>query len=106
MKVTIYHSTAHGFRFMPWSSDAPMSRVDEFELPAEQFPEPGDDVLEHVFRIHNAVDGTERNVRLGIRSLSVGDVVQLDERAFSVDSFGWTEMDPDEIRIEELTDEQ
>ncbi len=58
---------------MPWSSDAPMSRVDKFELPADQFPEPSDDALEHVFRIHNAVDGTERNVRLGIRSLSVGD---------------------------------
>ncbi len=54
MKVTIYHSTAHGFRFMPWSRDAPMSRVDEFELPVEQFPEPSDDALGHVFRIHNA----------------------------------------------------
>ncbi len=106
MKVTIYHSTARGFRLMPWSSDAPMSRVDKFELPADQFPEPSEDALEHVFRIHNAVDGTERNVRLGIRSLSVGDVVQLDEHAFAVDPIGWTEIEPDEIHVEELTDDQ
>ncbi len=83
-----------------------MSRVDEFELPVEQFPEPSDDALEHVFRIHNAVDRTERNVRLGIRSLSVGDVVQVDERAFAVEPIGWTEIEPDEIHVEELTDDQ
>jgi hypothetical protein len=83
-----------------------MSRVDEFELPAEQFPLPGDGALEHVFRAHNAVDGTERNVTLRIRSLSVGDVVQLDERAFAVDSVGWTEIEPNEIHVAELTDEQ
>jgi hypothetical protein len=103
MKVTIYHST---FCLMPWSSDAPMSRVDEFELPTEQFAEPSDEALEHVFRIHNAVDGTERNVRLELRSLSVGDVVQLDERAFAVEPIGWTEIEPGEINIEELTDER
>jgi hypothetical protein len=103
MKVTVYHSN---YGFMPWSSDAAMAKVDEFELPAERFPQPGDDALEHVFRIHNAVDGTERNVGLGLRSLSVGDVVKLDERAFAVDSIGWTEIDADEIRIESLIDER
>ena len=101
MKVTIYHST---YGFMPWSNDAPMAKVDEFDLPEEQFPEPGDEALEYVFRIHNAVDGTERNVGLGIRSLSVGDVVQLDERAFAVEPVGWIEIEPDEIRVEELTE--
>ena len=106
MKVTVYHSTARGSRFMPWSRDAPMSRVDEFVLPAEQFPEPSDDALEHVFRVHNAVDGTERNVRLGIRSLSVGDVVQLDERAFAVDPVGWAEIAPGDLNVMEFTDEQ
>ena len=97
MKVTIYHST---YGFMPRSNDAPMAKVDEFELREEQFPEPGYEALEHVFRIHNAVDGTERNVGLGIRSLSLGDVVQLDERAFAVEPIGWIEIEPDEIFVE------
>lgn len=46
-------------------------------------------ILEWIFRIHNAVDGTERVVKLGLRSLSVGDEVELDGRRYLCAGRGW-----------------
>ncbi len=98
MKVRIYHSSAHGFRFEPWVPEAPMALVDEYEVLAGvraneiPFRIPAS-VLDLIYRDHQAVTGTERNVRLRIRSLSVGDVVQLDSRRFACASVGWTEID-------------
>ena len=54
-------------------------------------------ILEEVFRQFNRVDGTEFISRydLQIRSLSVGDVVYIDGRAFICDMFGWAEVSGD-----------
>lgn len=46
-------------------------------------------VLDRIFRIHNAIDGTERVVKLGLRSLSVGDAVELDGRRYLCAGMGW-----------------
>jgi hypothetical protein len=108
MRVTVLHND-----FMKVAMRFPggyqpgdvLTQVDEFE-PAlsEGFPPLPDQVvgeiddealLEWVFRIHNAVDGDERNVKLGLRSLSTGDAVALDGRLYSCESLGWQ-------RIEEV----
>jgi hypothetical protein len=48
-----------------------------------------EEILELIFRDQNAVDGSERNVMMRNRSLSVGDVVDLDGRAYAVDQVGF-----------------
>jgi hypothetical protein len=65
--------------------------VDAFELDQVWKPEsrsrlvdsPDKDVLEYIFRIHNNVNGNERNVFLKLRSLSVGDIVELSDNSTS-----------------------
>jgi hypothetical protein len=70
--------------------------VDEFEVTEAEVARANsvgggtlDDVLEYIFRIHNAVDGSERNVKLHLRSLSVGDVVELDGQRWVCAGTGW-----------------
>lgn len=97
-RVRVLHSTDWGYRFSPWAPRAPMRVVDSFDLAVGE--EPPTEHLEHIYRAHNAVDGTERNVRLGLRSLSVGDVVIIGETAFACERFGWREIDPRELNVE------
>jgi hypothetical protein len=54
--------------------------------------------LEDIFRDNNAVDGTEVNVKFKRRSLSVGDVAQIDDRFYSVESIGWEEIPYEDLR--------
>jgi hypothetical protein len=107
MRVRILHSTERGFRFEPWVPEAPMARVDEYDpLPghsADDLDSTGipTALLDVVYRDHQAVTGGERCVTAGVRSLSVGDVVQLDCRAFACEPLGWREIDPTQLTIRE-----
>lgn len=85
MRVSIFHSISHDSRFTDWTPAAAMALVDEYDIPPPDVEGNQADVelllllvLGRVWREQNAVDGSERPVRLGHRSLSVGDVVQLD----------------------------
>jgi hypothetical protein len=105
MRVSIFHNISHDSRFTDWTPAAAMALVDEYDIPAPDVEGDQADVelqqqqvLGRVWREQNAVDGSERPVRLGHRSLSVGDVVQLDGRAFAVRSLGWRQIDPARIR--------
>jgi hypothetical protein len=60
-------------------------------------PEPADDVVrERAFRWFNIGENViaRRYRDAGNRSLSVGDVVVIDGRAYAVGSFGWNLLDP------------
>ena len=48
--------------------------------------------LEHLFRELNAVDGTEVCCKMGVRSMSVGDVAidTRDDTAYYCEGVGWT----------------
>lgn len=48
-------------------------------------------LLEDIYRENNAVDGSEENVKAQKRSLSVGDVVLVGPKAFSVEIMGFTD---------------
>ena len=55
--------------------------------------------LEEIWRDNNTVDGTEQNVHMKARSLSVGDVVVVQDRsvkhyftAHAVESSGWSDV--------------
>jgi hypothetical protein len=103
IRVSIFHNVSYGSRFTVWTPEAAMALVDEYDVPAAEVQ--GEDVdrsvdrlLGRVWREQNVVDGHERPAKLGHRSLSVGDVVQLCERAFAVQSIGWRPIDPAAIR--------
>ena len=96
MNVKVLHKVDTNFRLFDPLKDT-LTLVDEFEFPGMKRgwgiadPHNGHELrvdgsdeacLEHVWRIHNAVEGWERNVQLRIRSLSVGDVVDLDGRSY------------------------
>jgi hypothetical protein len=104
VRVRIYHSTERSYRFGSWAPAAAMTLVDDYEPTGANFdwisPKIPIRLLELVWREHNAVDGNERCCQLGVRSLSVGDVVQLDERAFAAELVGWREINPHELRLE------
>ena len=100
MKIQVYHAVYPTFR--AWAPTALMRKVDEWEPitdPLSDNPEVPSNILELVWTDHNAVSGTERCCQLRIRSLSVGDVVQLDDRAFACESIGWVEIKPEQMRL-------
>jgi hypothetical protein len=70
------------FRAVPGVAD-PREFREVFDVEADD--------LEHVFRLMNVVDGDELPVKLGIRSLSVGDVVlrAADATLWHCSAFGW-----------------
>lgn len=101
-QVRVYHSTDRGFMFDPWVKEAPLQLVDEFKLANDGRYGPGEEgVLDQVFDLHQTVRGTERNCQLRIRSLSVGDVVRLGDRAWACDRVGWREISVYDLNVEE-----
>lgn len=61
--------------------------VCDLDIPAE-----AEAPLEWVFREMNAVDGTETCCRLKVRSMSVGDVVVHEGKAWECAPAGWEEV--------------
>ena len=51
--------------------------------------EPVIEKLEKIWRQMNVVDGIELPLKMGIRSMMVGDEVELDGITYRVDIFGW-----------------
>lgn len=119
MRVRIYHSIDHEFMFREWRPEAPLKLVDEYQIQGwregehpESQPAPGirrmayresvepELILEVIYRDQNAVDGSERNVQMSNRSLSVGDVVMLNDYAFAVQSAGFVEIAVNQMKVE------
>lgn len=91
MQIKVYHNVETDF-LHPYQAGMRLEMVDCFE--AREMGEVSaeskiEDILERVYRIHNAVDGTERNVALNVRSLSLGDVVEVDGKRYAVAMFGF-----------------
>lgn len=80
MQVKVYHNLDTNF-VHPYKPGQRLELVDEFDTQKVAGFAEGDSInqtLEWVFRIHNTVDGKERSAKLRVRSLSVGDVVEVD----------------------------
>lgn len=92
-------STVFILHAIEWTGMPFLSPAQRLEVAYAYSPDqPSDLELEHIFRQNNAVDGTERNVQNEARSLSVGDVVVIDEidhaHAFMVAISGFEVMKP------------
>lgn len=101
-KVRVYHSLERGFRFEAWVPAAPMALVDEFTW-ASPYAE-GDQAINHaleqVYSMHQGESIASRSAERRIRSLSVGDVVQLDDQAYACEpAFGWRAIDAAELTL-------
>lgn len=98
IEVRVYLSIAAEFMFRRYRSGIPLRLVDDYTLqvPNGQTVEA---TLEAVWRDQVIVDGSERPAKLGHRSLTVGDVVQLEDRAWAVDLTGWREVPVVEINV-------
>lgn len=48
--------------------------------------------LDMVFRAMNGVDGTEANVALKVRSMSVGDIAEIDGALWRCENVGWSQL--------------
>jgi hypothetical protein len=117
MRVRIYHSIDRDFMFQAWKPEALLKLVDDYAIEGWRSADPDeritpgiqkmgyregaadDEILELVYRDQNAVDGSERNVMMRNRSLSVGDVVMLNDRAFAVASLGFEPIDEREMLV-------
>ena len=53
--------------------------------------------LEQIFRDNNAVDGSEVNVRMNKRSLSVGDIVEVGHKLYYCEAIGWSQTTKEEV---------
>jgi hypothetical protein len=107
MNVTIYHQTGAG-RFREFDPDTSTItkayEYDDADLDGLNIHA----LQERLWRTNNAVDGSERNVAAGARSLSVGDVVGLRrhrtdkaEEFWAVESFGWAAVFEADVLIAE-----
>jgi hypothetical protein len=119
MRVRIYHSIDQDFTFDPWRPEAPLRLVDDYQIEGWRSADPDEritpgiqkmayrqgeamdeEILELIYRDQNSVDGSERNVMKRNRSLSVGDVVMLNDYAFAVQSAGFVEIAVDQMKVE------
>lgn len=57
------------------------------------------ELLDWIYRQMNVVDGNEMPRKLGIRSMSVGDVVQISDRFYSCDNTGWSLLEIADVNI-------
>lgn len=71
--IKVYYRTNEAMTRNPVAFTAPEGGLerDDYEFVAEL----GDISLEEVFRMMNVVDGDELPVKLGVRSMSCGDIV-------------------------------
>ena len=91
MQIKVYHNTDTDF-IHKYKVGQALKLVDTFDV--EKLEEvtnesPIKEILERVYRIHNTVDGTERNAKLRVRSLSVGDVVEVEGARWAVATLGF-----------------
>ena len=91
MNIKVYHKIDKPFTttYKGDFNTRAFKLVDEFIPQRDTAPAAIMNLLEWVYFIHNAVDSTSRNVHLRVRSLSVGDVVQLDSHQYTVRNLGW-----------------
>ena len=48
--------------------------------------------LEKIFEMYNNIDGESRNAKLQERSMSIGDIISIDEEFFIVNTTGFTKI--------------
>jgi hypothetical protein len=95
MRVTIYHGyDGSGRMVFPYDNGArPDIAVEAYTYEmSDLLNNDPNEILEVVWRYNNVVDGTEAPVIFGTRSLSIGDIVGLDETLYLVEGTGWTEI--------------
>lgn len=104
IEVRIYLSIAPEFMFRRYRSGIPLRLVDDYTLQVLN-EQPAEATLEAVWREQVIVHGSERPARLRHRSLTVGDVVQLEDRAWAVDLTGWREVPVVELNVLRASDD-
>ena len=98
-RVKVLHNTNRFAMLHGYGLDDMLELVDEYNVTTDlSGPAVYARVAEIVFREHNAVDGSERNVKLKLRSLSVGDVLEITPadgptRAYACAPLGWKELE-------------
>src|ERR1700694_3016297 len=91
MQIKVYHNLETDF-LHAYRAGQELKLVDTFDVGAigeVNAQSPIEDILARVYRIHQAVDGSERNVKLKVRSLSMGDVIEVDEARYAVATKGF-----------------